>query len=313
MRLLVQCSRLLLPIVLVALVTGTLGAQTVVKSVEDAYVYMAEPALPHNTEGILRVRAPLPSGSDQTLFRNVYIKFDLSGVTGPIVSAKLRLGIERAVNTVSPPGSVPDRADIYQITDDSWTAATVTWNNAPAKGAFILTQKIPRRSSTLPDTSYTIDVTNYVKAEYAADKIVSFVLTDDSASGTDLRFNSSRSTKVAPATTTPELVITGSSTAVEEGSAPPSEFAVAQNYPNPFNPSTRIRYSLPTAGLVTVSIYNILGSEIRTLVKGEMAPGNHEIVWDARSGNGWELSSGMYFCTVRFGEMSKTVKMMLVR
>ncbi len=69
----------------------------------------------------------------------------------------------------------------------------------------------------------------------------------------------------------------------------PENFVLSQNYPNPFNPSTTIRYALPTESKVVISIYNLLGEEIATLVNDVQSSGYHEVVFNAT-----ELSSGVY-------------------
>ncbi len=77
--------------------------------------------------------------------------------------------------------------------------------------------------------------------------------------------------------------------------AVPTEFSLAQNYPNPFNPSTTIRYDLPQAGRVLLTIYNISGQHIRTLVDEEQNAGSYERLWDATDSWGRSVSSGIYF------------------
>lgn len=93
---------------------------------------------------------------------------------------------------------------------------------------------------------------------------------------------------------------------------PPSSalvtYQLLQNYPNPFNPGTTIQYSVPAKGYVRLSIYNMLGQEIATLVNGEERAGNHSVYFDASS-----LSSGMYFCTLTAGSFSSTRKVMLIK
>jgi hypothetical protein len=92
----------------------------------------------------------------------------------------------------------------------------------------------------------------------------------------------------------------------------PDKFKLYQNYPNPFNPSTMIRFDIPSAEAgpqtVRLSIYDILGSEIETLVNEQLNPGTYEVQWNA--GN---YSSGVYFCTIEAGHFKETAKMMLIR
>ncbi len=88
----------------------------------------------------------------------------------------------------------------------------------------------------------------------------------------------------------------------------PSTLDLIQNYPNPFNASTLIRYSLPQASDVRITIYDILGRRVETLVQGEQPAGYHQITWDAR-----DQSSGMYFYKIQAGEYSETKKMVLLK
>ncbi|HMK39008.1 MAG TPA: carboxypeptidase regulatory-like domain-containing protein, partial [Bacteroidota bacterium] len=87
----------------------------------------------------------------------------------------------------------------------------------------------------------------------------------------------------------------GVTTSVSLRSGVPQAYALGQNYPNPFNPSTRISFSLPQAGTVNLTVFNLLGQEVTTLVNGAMSQGSHETVWDGRDAAGRVLSSGVYF------------------
>jgi hypothetical protein len=84
-------------------------------------------------------------------------------------------------------------------------------------------------------------------------------------------------------------------TDVSEGTTMPSTFALHQNYPNPFNPSTTISFDMPLAGQVRLTVYNMLGQEITTLVNGQMASGRASIVWNATDRAGVNVASGVYF------------------
>ncbi len=92
----------------------------------------------------------------------------------------------------------------------------------------------------------------------------------------------------------------------------PAKFALEQNYPNPFNPSTKIKYSLPTAEFVTLKIYDALGSEAATLVNKKQDAGSYEIEFDAAS-NFPSLASGVYLYTLKAGKYSQTKKMLLIK
>ncbi len=95
----------------------------------------------------------------------------------------------------------------------------------------------------------------------------------------------------------------------------PTDFSLSQNYPNPFNPSTKINFALPSNSFVTLKVYDILGSEVTTLVNGEINAGRHEITFDAT-----KLASGIYFYRIQAGNSDnsgqpfvQTRKMILIK
>jgi hypothetical protein len=88
----------------------------------------------------------------------------------------------------------------------------------------------------------------------------------------------------------------------------PQKFMLYQNYPNPFNPSTMISYDLPVRSRVKLSIYNLLGQEVATLIEGEQEPGRYDVKFDASG-----LPSGVYFYTLQTPYFTKTNKMVLVK
>ena len=92
------------------------------------------------------------------------------------------------------------------------------------------------------------------------------------------------------------------------GNETPKEYALAQNYPNPFNPSTTIRYQLPKDGMVTLKIYDILGSEVATLVNQEKIAGKYEVNFNASS-----VASGVYIYRISSGSFSASKKLMLLK
>lgn len=74
----------------------------------------------------------------------------------------------------------------------------------------------------------------------------------------------------------------------------PASFALMQNYPNPFNPTTTIRYSLPEAAHVTLTIYNILGQKVAELMNDVKGAGFHNVVWNGRNDAGLQVATGVY-------------------
>ncbi|MBN1481344.1 T9SS C-terminal target domain-containing protein [candidate division KSB1 bacterium] len=91
------------------------------------------------------------------------------------------------------------------------------------------------------------------------------------------------------------------------------DFQIAPNYPNPFNASTTISYHLPVDSHINVSIYNVLGEHISTLVNRKCKQGNHSITWDGKNHNGKDVSSGVYFCKMQAADFSKAIKIILSR
>jgi hypothetical protein len=93
----------------------------------------------------------------------------------------------------------------------------------------------------------------------------------------------------------------------------PLSYALRQNYPNPFNPSTTISFELPSSSHVTLTVFNILGQEVKRLADGVYSSGRHKVVWDGRSAGGSECASGIYFYRIDAGGFSSVRKIALVR
>jgi len=108
----------------------------------------------------------------------------------------------------------------------------------------------------------------------------------------------------------------GVTTVVEEkvdNTTIPQDFSLSQNYPNPFNPSTVISFQLPVVSNVKLAIYNATGQLVRTLVDGERPAGRYQVVWDGKNDVGVQVSSGLYFYTMRAGGYKATMKMIAVK
>jgi hypothetical protein len=93
----------------------------------------------------------------------------------------------------------------------------------------------------------------------------------------------------------------------------PSEFDIGQNYPNPFNLSTVIPYSLAGESHVRITVCNILGQTVSTLVDAFQPAGSHTALWDGRDANGRDAASGIYFTRVQVGTHAQVRKMVLLK
>ncbi|MEI7906158.1 MAG: T9SS type A sorting domain-containing protein [Bacteroidota bacterium] len=112
---------------------------------------------------------------------------------------------------------------------------------------------------------------------------------------------------LARATGTTENTL-GTGTFVDDAEGVPTFCELSQNYPNPFNPTTTIRYSLPMSSYVTLSVFDVLGKEVATLVNGNSEAGVHSVQF-----NGADLSSGIYFYTLRAGNVVQHKKMLMLK
>jgi enterochelin esterase family protein len=105
-----------------------------------------------------------------------------------------------------------------------------------------------------------------------------------------------------------EFFFPGPAVGVQEEHRVPTAFTLYQNYPNPFNPNTTIRYGLPERFHVTLTIYNMLGQQVGTLVQGEQEAGYHEAVFDASG-----LASGVYLYRLQAGDFVEAKKFVVLK
>jgi len=94
----------------------------------------------------------------------------------------------------------------------------------------------------------------------------------------------------------------------EDENSLPKEYSLEQNFPNPFNPSTTISFSVPFNSLVNLTIYDILGRQVETIINSEMTAGKYSKVWNAN-----KFASGIYFYRLNAGKFTETKKMILIK
>ena len=105
-----------------------------------------------------------------------------------------------------------------------------------------------------------------------------------------------------------DFIITDTQTSVEIEKKNEYTFKLYDNYPNPFNPTTNINYELPITNYVDLSIYNLLGQKVATLISQKQEAGYHSIEWDASN-----LSAGTYFIKLDAGEFTQIRKAVLLK
>ena len=93
----------------------------------------------------------------------------------------------------------------------------------------------------------------------------------------------------------------------------PVNFALKQNYPNPFNPSTQIQYALPSESKVLISIYDLTGRKVKTLVNEVQSAGHRSVMWNATNEIGRPVSAGMYIYSIQAGNFIQNRKMVLMK
>jgi hypothetical protein len=93
----------------------------------------------------------------------------------------------------------------------------------------------------------------------------------------------------------------------------PLNYVLHQNYPNPFNPITTIQYSLPEAGSIKLTVFDVTGREVISLEEQARLSGNHEVQWNGQDRWGNQVSTGVYFARLQAGDFSQTIKMLYLK
>ena len=93
----------------------------------------------------------------------------------------------------------------------------------------------------------------------------------------------------------------------------PSGYSLHQNYPNPFNPVTKLRYDLPENSHVNITIFDILGREVKTIVNQYQNAGYRSITWNATNDHGHSVNAGVYLYRIQAGNYTLAKKMVLLK
>ena len=99
---------------------------------------------------------------------------------------------------------------------------------------------------------------------------------------------------------------------VKKNEIAPSSYSIT-NYPNPFNPTTNIKFSLPYSVNVKITVFDILGNEVKEIVNGFYEQGNYVYTWNANDKYGNKLNSGLYIARIQAGNYIKSIKMLMIK
>lgn len=93
----------------------------------------------------------------------------------------------------------------------------------------------------------------------------------------------------------------------------PQKYSLEQNYPNPFNPFTRLKYSLVKESHVKITIHDLVGNEVSSLINENQIAGYHSLQWNATDNQGYKVSAGLYFYRIEAGDFVATKNMILMK
>ena len=164
-------------------------------------------------------------------------------------------------------------------------------------------------SDALIDTVLSEMVLN-ISYEYFAELIGSMELT--SISG-DWTVSSTDGVDTTQSGDVWNITLDASDVLSVDGEVLPTVFALHQNYPNPFNPVTTLRYDLPEDAMVSITIYDVMGRKVKSLVNTTQSAGYRSIQWNATNSFGEPVSAGMYIYMIQAGQFTQTKKMELLK
>jgi hypothetical protein len=241
---------------------------------------------------------------------NVFIDCEFEGWT----SLDLRMSAGAKVTFISTSfegANVTFAGDATELSVGWHVDATITVDDVPVEGAVVQFYDKDQLLAAEDTTDAagkidTLDLIEYVETTAGKTYVTpySVVVSED---GTEIYSTTLDLTEDTHITTT--------TTAIDGRGIDqlPARFALEQNHPNPFNPETMIHYQLPTAGRVTLIIYDLKGHVLRTLADGFRPAGRHAAQWDTKNDAGTKVASGVYLYSLVAGEHRETRRMVLLR
>jgi hypothetical protein len=260
------------------------GASLVtVDASHDAYVSAAAPNSNFGSALVL-----LGQGGADPL--RAYLRFDLGGVSDPIHLAKLSLRV-----TTNGLGG----GDVSHVPNTQWTEGTITYANAPSLGEVL----VPMPQSTR-DGTIAADVTELALND--ADRQIALALVT-TATG-QMAYHSKEGGQP------PRLVLVVKAPVTDVTSVSTTSAVDLQpSRPNPFNPTTAFAYTLPARGRARLTLHDVRGRLVATLVDAVHPRGLHSTTWNGRDAYGTALAPGVYLARLAFGDEVRVRKVTLAR
>ncbi len=264
--------------------------------VHDTRVLSTSPTSGFGAVTLLRVRSVNPT-------YHTYLKFAVTGVSGTVERATLRLFCDDA--SVDG-GEVYAVANNYLGTTTPWLESGLTWNNAPG----ITGSPLDEEGAVALGAWVEFDVT----AAVTGNGSYSFGMTSGS---TNIAGYSSKEGANPPQlvirTVSLLAAVPTASSSRPSGGAPAGSMSLGRPRPNPFSQQTSIRLDLSSALTVRATVYDIAGREVRSLGHRDLAPGTHELGWDGRDSGGNPARSGIYLLRLEAPGMTTTTRLVLSR
>ena len=207
----------------------------------------------------------------------------------------------------------PTVSDTFSTHSDNDTLIHFRWgksNDIDSDVTYKLTIELEFFGNTYTDIHENISDTIISVSSNSLDPMLNVVAQDESGFTYYVHASDDEYTVVSD---TGEFVLSRAALGSVYGYAIPEQFSLHQNYPNPFNPVTTIRYDLPENGHINITIYDMLGREVKTLVNQTQDAGYRSVIWDATNDYGKPVSAGIYLYQIQAGEYMQTKKMVLLK
>jgi len=235
--------------------------------------------------------------------REAFLCFDISHLTSPVEGAILRVYCYDA----DVDGPVTFQLDgIERVFGD-----TLSWSTKPAEIEFEAAGETIVRNKNDLNTYFTWDVTDYLN-RMIQEEIFKFSFRIDAVDGVNCLFkfkSNEDSSEYSPKM----IIVTEGGTTLKNQKEVVREFALIQNYPNPFNPSTTINYAIKETVYVSLSIYDLKGQKIRTLINAFQNSGYKSVIWDGKNDVGKFVSNGLYLYRLSAGNFVQVRKMIVLK